>query len=50
MTPRIPTIKPEKMKNCKDPIRKLLILQDKELHPIRGETDDKGPHAEGRRL
>jgi hypothetical protein len=22
-------------------------LQDKELRPIRRETDDKGPHAEG---
>jgi hypothetical protein len=22
-------------------------LRDKELHPIRRETDDKGPHAEG---
>jgi hypothetical protein len=24
-------------------------LRDKKLHPIRRETDDKGPHAEGER-
>jgi hypothetical protein len=25
-------------------------VRDKELHPIRRETDDKGPHAEGERI
>jgi hypothetical protein len=49
-TPRSPRTKPEKMKNFEDPVRKVRILQDKELHPIRRETDDKGPNAEGGRL
>jgi hypothetical protein len=46
MTPRSPGTKPEKMKNSEDPVKKCRILRDKELHPIRGETDDKGPHAD----
>jgi hypothetical protein len=50
MTPRSLGIKSEKMKNSEDPVKKCWILRDKELHPIRKETDDKGPHAEGGRL
>jgi hypothetical protein len=50
MTPRSPGTKPEMMKNSEDPVRKVPNLADKELHPIRSETDDKGPHVEGGRL
>jgi hypothetical protein len=50
MTPRSPGTKPEKMKNSKNPVRKLLNLAGQELHPIQRETDDKGPHTEGGRL
>jgi hypothetical protein len=50
MTPRSPRTKPEKMKNSKDPVRKLPNLAGQELHLIRRETDDKGPHANGGRL
>jgi hypothetical protein len=50
MTPKSPRIKPEKMKNPEDPDRKCRILRDKELHLNRGETNVKGPHAEGERL
>jgi hypothetical protein len=45
MTPRSPGTKLEKMRNYED-----LVRNYKELHPIRRETDDKGPHAEGRRI
>jgi hypothetical protein len=50
MTPRSTGTKPEKMKNSEDPVRKVSNLADKELHPIRRETYDKGPHAEGGRM
>jgi hypothetical protein len=50
MTPRSPGTKPEKMKNTEDQSEKCRILRDKELHPIRRETDDKGSHVEGGRL
>jgi hypothetical protein len=35
------------MENSENPDRKCRILRDKELHLNRGETDVKGPHAEG---
>jgi hypothetical protein len=38
------------MTNSEDLTRKVQILQDKELCPIRRETDDKGLHAEGGRI
>jgi hypothetical protein len=50
MTLISPRTKPEKMENSEVPVRKVLNLADKELHPIRRETDDKGPHAEGGRI
>jgi hypothetical protein len=37
-------------RNFEDSDRKGRILRDKELHLNSGETDVKGPHAEGRRL
>jgi hypothetical protein len=46
MTPRSSGTKPEKMTNSED----LAIMRDKELHPTRRETDDKGPQAEGGRI
>jgi hypothetical protein len=42
-----PKDQPVKTKNSKDLNRKCWILRDKELHLNRGETDVKGPHAEG---
>jgi hypothetical protein len=50
MTPRSPRTKLEKMTNSEDPVRKVPDLVGKELHPIRRETDNKGPHAEGGRI
>jgi hypothetical protein len=50
MTPRSPGTKPEKMENSEDPVRKVSNLGGKELHPIRGETGDKGSHAEEGRI
>jgi hypothetical protein len=50
MTPRSLGTKPKKMTNSEDLPRKVSNLADKEIHPIRRETDDKGPHAEGGRI
>jgi hypothetical protein len=50
LTPRRPGTKPKKMTNSEDLARKVSILRDKELHPTRRETDDKGPHAKGGRI
>jgi hypothetical protein len=50
MTPRSPRTKPEKMENSRTQSENCRILRDKELHLIRRETDDKGPHAVGGRL
>jgi hypothetical protein len=50
MTPRSPGTKPEKMKNSEDLVRKVPNLAGQGAHPIRRETDDKDPHAEGGRI
>jgi hypothetical protein len=38
------------MENSEDLARKVMNLARQGLHPIRRETDDKGPHANGERI